>query len=158
LSNVLITKNQSTSGNANVFALSNTNFTVLNSTLADNHPSGAQAVILFSGALTMTNSIMWNNALSFQSDPVCNDCFSVTYSDVEGGWSGTGNIDEDPLFVGNGDYQLQPKSPCIDKGTPTGAPLNDIDGNPRDAIPDMGAYEWTGSRLFLPLTVRDSGF
>jgi hypothetical protein len=42
----------------------------------------------------------------------------------------------------NGDYHLQGGSPCIDAGTPVGAPADDIEGNPRDdGYPDMGAYE-----------------
>lgn len=39
------------------------------------------------------------------------------------------------------DYHLLPNSPCIDSGTPQGAPATDLEGNPRDASPDMGAYE-----------------
>ncbi|UCH58715.1 MAG: hypothetical protein JSV61_10905, partial [Anaerolineales bacterium] len=39
------------------------------------------------------------------------------------------------------DYRLMPGSPAIDAGTPAGAPATDIDGTPRDAIPDIGAYE-----------------
>jgi predicted GH43/DUF377 family glycosyl hydrolase len=68
----------------------------------------------------------------------------ITYSDVEGGWPGTGNIDADPLFVdpANGDYHLQAGSPAIDAGTPADAPPLDLDGTPRDVNPDMGAYEY----------------
>jgi predicted outer membrane repeat protein len=40
------------------------------------------------------------------------------------------------------DYRLQFGSPAIDAGTPTGAPTTDIEGTPRDAAPDMGAYEY----------------
>jgi hypothetical protein len=35
-----------------------------------------------------------------------------------------------------------PGSPCIDGGTTDGAPDVDFYGNPRDAIPDIGAVEW----------------
>lgn len=152
LINVLITDNQSSSQNANVFAISNTEFNVMNSTIADNNPGGAQAVLLWSGGLTMTNSIMWNNALNLQVDPGCLDCtVVVTFSDFDGGWTGTGNINQDPRFTDIDDYHLQSVSPCINKGTSIGAPILDIDGNPRDDIPDMGAFEWIGSRQFLPL-------
>jgi hypothetical protein len=71
--------------------------------------------------------------------------FSVTYSLVQGGYAGSGNIDSDPLFVDpdENDYQLQEGSPAIDAGT-TGdnIPTDDLLGNPRDDNPDMGAYEW----------------
>jgi hypothetical protein len=56
------------------------------------------------------------------------------------------------MFVnpGIGDYHLQAGSPCIDTGTDTGAPNEDIEGNLRPidgdiipgAITDMGAYEF----------------
>ncbi len=46
------------------------------------------------------------------------------------------NIDEDPLFVGNGDYNLLPASPCINTGNPT---LTDPDGTRKD----MGALPAT---------------
>jgi len=152
LTNVLIAGNQSSSQNANVCANSNTDFTVMNSTIANNNLGGAQAILLWSGALTMTNSIMWNNALNIQTDS-CTDCtVFVTYSDIQGGWTGTGNVDLDPLLLNSSDYHLRAVSPCIDIGTSVGAPLTDIDGAPRDAAPDMGAYEWIGAALFLPLT------
>jgi hypothetical protein len=43
------------------------------------------------------------------------------YSNVEGGFSGEGNIDVDPLFVDGAehDYRLAAGSPCIDTGNPT---------------------------------------
>jgi hypothetical protein len=44
---------------------------------------------------------------------------TVTYSNVEGGWSGTGNIDTDPQFAEEIDYHLEPGSPCVDAGDPT---------------------------------------
>jgi hypothetical protein len=67
----------------------------------------------------------------------------VTYSDIVGGFAGTGNIDADPLWVdaGNGDYGLLPASPCIDRGDPA-SPL-DPDGTRADmgAIPFENAFD-----------------
>ena len=93
---------------------------------------------------TITNTILWND--SPQEIYLFSSSITVTYSDVQGGWEGEGNIDADPLFVNpeNGDYHLQAASPCIDAGTPIGAPPTDKDGNPRDEFPDMGAYEYQG--------------
>lgn len=163
LTNALITGNETTSDNANVFAIDDSNVTVMNSTISDNNPQGAQAVILWSGTLTMTNSIMWNNALNLQGDPPCPTCFVVTYSDIEGGWTGTGNINADPLFVGVSDYRLQTGSLCIDAGTNTGAPDHDLDQKPRPqdgdgdgtATTDIGAYEFVLYRIYLPLTLAE---
>jgi hypothetical protein len=61
---------------------------------------------------------------------------TATYSDIQGYWTGTGNIYSDPLFVdpGNGDYHLQSTSPCKDAGDPA-SPLD-----PDGTIADMGAY------------------
>lgn len=56
-----------------------------------------------------------------------------------------GAMDRDPMFVGSGDYRLKPGSPCIDKGTPSGAGiLRDVVDRPRQlgVAPDLGAYEF----------------
>ncbi len=65
---------------------------------------------------------------------------------------GEANFCADPLFVQpawgmSGDYHLRGDSPAIDAGTRTGAPTDDLDGLPRDNLPDLGAYEW---RLVSP--------
>jgi len=85
---------------------------------------------------TLTNSILWGNTASSGSQ-IYNGSATVSYSDVQGGWPGTGNIDENPLFVDSaiGDYHLKSQagrwdsnsqswvkddvtSPCIDRGSP----------------------------------------
>jgi len=97
----------------------------------------------------ITNCILW--ADSPHEIDWANSFFpTITYSDIQGGWSGQGNIDADPLFVdpNSGDYQLKAGSPCIDAANPNapGLPATDIIGNPRviNGLPDMGAYEFTG--------------
>lgn len=74
---------------------------------------------------------------------------------------GEGNVCGDPLFFRSawgeeGDYHLREGSPAIDAGVADGVPNVDLDGRPRDAQPDIGAYEWwrPASRLFLPLVCR----
>jgi hypothetical protein len=117
----------------------------------------------------LTNCILWSNSpqqivAAYSSTP------SVTYSDVEGGWPGEGNINADPCFVSlsywadandpnivvepddpnavwvEGDYHLLVGSPCINAGDPnftTEPDQTDIDGHPRviDGRIDMGADE-----------------
>ncbi len=75
---------------------------------------------------------------------------SVSYSNVEGGYPGEGNVTADPLFVNSagGDYHLSPASPCIDAGDSEFLPAlgeTDFDGEPRvmGARVDMGADEFT---------------
>ena len=64
------------------------------------------------------------------------DNATISYSNVEGGWLGTGNIDLEPEFVdeANGNFHLLPTSACIDSGDP--ASPEDPDGTRAD----MGAY------------------
>ena len=40
------------------------------------------------------------------------------------------------------DLSLAAGSPAIDAGSADGAPADDVLGNPRDAAPDVGAYEY----------------
>ena len=67
------------------------------------------------------------------------DTTIAKYSDIQGGWPGTGNIRSNPRFVDpyNGDFRLQFDSPCID----TGDPAYEIPINGGSRI-DMGAYEY----------------
>jgi predicted outer membrane repeat protein len=119
------------------------------------HPNGLYGGIYRtgSGILTIQCSIVFgNNRLGI----VVSDSIDATYSDIQcdsGLYPGTGNIDEDPLFVSPidstqapttaGDFGLRwdhypsastPRSPCIDAGDPS--PLfND----PDSTRCDMGA-------------------
>jgi hypothetical protein len=72
-----------------------------------------------------------------------------TASELEKGALGPGNISRDPAFVApawgrTGDYHLKAGSPCVDKGTATGAAAIDLDGAARPAGGgiDMGCYEY----------------
>jgi plastocyanin len=101
----------------------------------------------------VVNSILWGN-LPVQVEFDVNSSININYSDIQGGWgTGTGNIDLDPMMITLplNKYNLEPSSPCIDKGTAAGAPNNDLAGrdrpfdvlympNPYSTF-DMGAYE-----------------
>ncbi|MCB2173628.1 hypothetical protein KQH41_00015 [bacterium] len=81
----------------------------------------------------------------------------VTFSNVQGGWTGTGNIDGASLFSNPaiGDFQLLPGSPDIDGGSNAllGPVANDFGGRDRiidgdeDTTPtvDIGAFEFDPS-------------
>jgi parallel beta-helix repeat protein len=126
-----------------------TNAAMTNVTLSANTSGQGGAIGVFGGGhVELTNSIVWNHdgPGNFATDGT--GTINITYSDIEGGFDGIGNIDEDPLFAGihpqNDFYSLQENSPCIDVGTA------DTDGNGVDDItsyygiaPDMGAFEFS---------------
>ncbi len=86
---------------------------------------------------TVTNCILWNDS----PNEISADTITVTYSTVEGGFAGVGNIDADPMFVDpiNGDYRLASGSPGIDAGNNWGVPIDvddyDQDGNTAELFP-----------------------
>jgi hypothetical protein len=75
----------------------------------------------------------------------------ISFSTIGTGYTsfGVGNILSDPMFVDpdNGDYRLQPGSPCINSGTSSNAPSDDLAGTQRDSNPDMGAYEYNATTV-----------
>ena len=93
------------------------------------------------------NTILWGNTpyqiANNGSSP------SVTYSVVQGGYTGAGNLSADPLLGTLGDYggstqtiPLQSASSAIDAGDPAYCPAADQRGQPRnDWACDIGAFE-----------------
>jgi len=112
-----------------------TNCTFVGNSAATNggiHSNGATVVI--------TNSIVWDNPVQ----EIFGSSYAITYSNIKGGRTGTGNINADPLFVNAPDnLRLQANSPCRNAGTTTDAPATDIEGTarPQGAGYDIGAYE-----------------
>lgn len=98
----------------------------------------------------ITNAIVWDNS-AFVGPEIHVDGLGepdVTYSDIKGGWPGTGNIDADPLFAdaAGGDYHITVLSPCLDGGSNSVVTQSvDFEGDPRIALGlgvDMGADEY----------------
>jgi hypothetical protein len=123
--------------------------TLINCTFTDNS-AGVHGGGLFNGldsSPTLTNCILWSDSPDEIRNSDLTSLPAATYSDVQGGYPGVGNIDADPLFVdpANGDYHLGSWSPALGAGTIDGAPSTDTEGNPRPdppgSSPDMGAYE-----------------
>ena len=87
-----------------------------------------------SSNISLVNCILWNDypdEIIFYSGSI-----SVTFSDIQGGWIGEGNIDEDPQFANPdiGNFNLTDSSSCINSGNPYSPP------DPDGTRADMGAF------------------
>jgi predicted outer membrane repeat protein len=152
--NVLLAGNRASNGGGMANSSACIRATVVNATFADNAATvqGGAVDNAACAASTYTNSVFWGDAAPISAEIA--GAATVTYSDVQGGFAGTGNIDQDPLFFAPAaaDYRLDTGSPAIDAGTDAGAPADDLSGLPRpfdgdgNGIPvtDMGAYEYSG--------------
>ena len=127
--------------------------TLTNCTIADNTTAVGSVGAIFNNnasSPTLTNCILWNNGGTFEL--FSNGGIIVNYSIVEGGFTGTDNSSDDPIFVDalNGDYSLDECSKAINAGDDVqGSSANtttiDLVSNPRfynSTVIDMGAYEY----------------
>ncbi len=94
----------------------------------------------------ISNCILWGD---IPDEIAFSGSATVTYSDVEGGWAGIGNIALDPKFA-DAEGRLSSGSPCIDAGNNDAVRsgiTTDLDGKPRiiNGTVDMGAYEFGGT-------------
>jgi len=142
---------------------------VINNTIVSNIATNAGGGISsFQSTLTVMNSIIWDNLAP--SNPqifMSGGTHNITYSDIEGGWPGTGNINLNPELMDtvltSGDTLfaiLSINSPCIDTGNP-GTFYNDFQdpSNPGYALfpsrgtirNDMGAYGGPRARGWIKI-------
>lgn len=137
--NCIIGGNSALATGGGVKCVSCSNLAIINCTISGNQGEG---IFCFNSTVSINNSIIWGNGLEQIHDATGGDA-TVTYSDVQNGWPGSGNIDGDPCFASfdpNGDpnmwdFHLQSAygrwdpnsrswvsdsntSPCIDAGDP----------------------------------------
>ncbi|MHC4867720.1 MAG: PKD domain-containing protein, partial [Planctomycetota bacterium] len=140
VSNCAFINNDATYGGAVYNLRSYPTFT--NCTFTENDASGYGGAFFnhLGSDATITNCILWDDSPGEIYDHTSSP--TVTYCDVEGGYTGTGNINSDPNFadVNNplghdgklGTYddglRLSPNSPCIDAADGDTAPSADMVG------------------------------
>ena len=115
LENVTVTDNTASSGGG-IFIL-DTDATLINLTVSGNTATAYGGGLLVGSNTnpTITNSIIWgNNPNQIQGFGTP----TITYSDIQGGWNGIGNINSDPLFCNpdSSDFTLAENSPAVGGG------------------------------------------
>jgi hypothetical protein len=148
--NVMIENSAHSYGGA--ICMWNSDALIVNNTLAFNLAPFGGGYSSEGSSPLIVNTIFWDDSahtgceihIENGPDPI------VEYCDIEGGWSGEGNISVDPLFrdPDNGDFHLMSTacgdpldSPCIDSGDPSIFDyLLDCDWGLGGERSDMGAY------------------
>jgi hypothetical protein len=169
VTNCLIAGNNS----AGVKTVGRTVGTVRNCTVVENRGPGVRAL---RGQPTVVNSIMWGNG----GTGISGTKSHVSYSNVDGGYAGEGNIESAPRFVRpglwvdvndadvvlgpndanavwvRGDYRLMLGSPCIDGGTDANV-YSDIEGEMRpfdypgiDNNGELDEFDMGAYEAFMP--------
>ncbi|QEC43714.1 T9SS type A sorting domain-containing protein [Pseudobacter ginsenosidimutans] len=108
-----------------------------------------------SSAVQFRNSILWgNNAPASPAISVLSGTANTSYSIVEGGYTGEGNLNANPMFnnISTGDYTLQNCSPAINAGNNSLVPaemVSDIAGAARIQLGkvDIGVYESNANEI-----------
>jgi len=147
LTNCLISKNSATGQNTSGGGIYSYNScpVIINCTISGNKVddiNGSGGIYTDSyptTTLTIVNSILWGNTALGNPSEISSGGYSslnVTYSVIQGGGGGEGNIFTNPMFMdpNNGDYHLLPRSRCIDAGINSEVPAyltKDFEGDQR---------------------------
>jgi hypothetical protein len=132
ITNCLFGGNTAVGGGAFYSTNNNAGEFIENCTVVSNSPDG------FNGYIgTIHDSILFFNG----TNQIVNGNPTVTYSDIQGGYTGAGNLNLNPQFADSTNYLLSALSPMIDAGDPNlifnDAAFPPSQGGDRN---DMGAY------------------
>ncbi len=153
----LFDANISTHSAGGIIVKQNSQATLTNITVASNEARGCHGgglVVDGTSTASVKNAIFWANSDTSPPGTPCQRAPSiygtptVTYSDVERGFTGSGNINLNPYFVSlsGGDYHiLTPNSPVVNAGDPA---TIDPDGTRAD----MGVFPY-GTATLVPVPV-----
>ncbi len=165
ITNSLFQLNTSTDVGGAIYNRGNSNDTTIinNTTFTGNIGRNGGAVYTNAADTTINNSILWNNQAIISGNEIDGTAATVSSSIIQGGYTGTGNIDVDPNFVNDANFNLSLNagSPGIDAGDNSLIPTDDTDldkdGDITEQLPldldrntrivngtvDMGAYEYS---------------
>ncbi len=161
LTNNIIAKNKSGWGGGILVSwVYKASVIMVNNTIVDNNATIQGGGVCGEGYSEIINTIIWNNDAP-QGAQIYGGG-SVSYSNVQGGWPGPGNIDADPFFIDTrkNDYHIKYDSSCKNAGDPSFYNIltMDYDGDPRyeDGFIDIGADEFH-EHLYHVGNVRPGG-
>ena len=152
--NIIISNHADGQGGAGVAFFANTNVVMTNDmiykNISSNGSGGGVKSFGASSLASIKNAIIYDNSADTENQ--VSGAPGITYSDIQGAYTGEGNIDADPQFndAANGDFHVQATSPIVDTGDNTNAPAKDFDENDRPfdgdrdgtVTTDMGPYEY----------------
>jgi hypothetical protein len=137
LNECLLVGNSGTSGGGCLLSWASPSAVFNHCTFSLNSASNGGAINVNLSSMELNNCILWENQGQWGPEIYVynGQSVTVTYSNIKGGFIGTGNIDLDPQFVDPvNNFDLQSSSPCIDAGDPASAP------DPDGTRTDMGAF------------------
>ena len=165
LSNCLFVKNRAAEGGA--VYLTEAAPTFVNCTVSNNSASAKGGAVSGTNSSSKVENCIFsnNNAPAYPEILMEGGAPQIEYSNVAGGFPGTGNMGSTPNFADpeNEDYRLLPESPCIDAGNPVGMAVDpfDFEGDVRildgdrngNAVVDMGFDEFVGQDVRVAISV-----
>jgi len=110
-----ITNNSCDSGGGGI-AFSESTSNLVNVSIINNNDSFDAGLFVGEGSsVVLNNSLNYGNDIYFYGD---GNTIQISYSNIQGGYEGEGNIDADPFFCNpdSGDYTLAENSPCVGTG------------------------------------------
>jgi hypothetical protein len=124
---------------------------LVNNTIVHNTATSGGGIYVHESTAEVMNTIIWGNqAPNEAAINTYNSSIDVAYCDVQGRWTGMGNINLEPQFEsGETLYHLSSSSPCVNTGIDSmllggimcHCPCTDFEGNSRPfpgTPPDMG--------------------